>query len=90
MLQSVELLQLTAVLEHIETTQLLSVLSVLKTRYQNKLELLPVLLVQQEQFLIKNGQSVVNISIYLDPDFWQIIYLTIKTSHTWVSRYKFT
>ena len=52
-------MQLNAVLEHIEMTDSQSVLSVLKTRYQNKLELLPVLLVQQEQFLMKNGRSVV-------------------------------
>ena len=48
-----------AALEHIETVQSLSVLSVLKTRQQNSLELLPVLLVQQEQFLMTTGHSVV-------------------------------
>ena len=48
MLQTFELPQLNAVLEHIETTQSLS-----------------VLLVQQEQFLMMNGHSVVNFNTAL-------------------------
>ena len=73
-------LQLNAVLDSIEIKMSIAVLSVPITGYQNKLELLPVLLVQKEHFLIRNKQVVVMFFIFFS------VIIILKTSRQHVDQ----